>query len=61
MACTSTGCHQGRKPCPCPDACRLADREAERRSAQMLAAWLLLVCSVGIVALCAFISLALAG
>jgi len=60
MACTSTGCHQGRKPCPCPDACRLADREAERRSAQMLAAWLLLT-SVALVAGCAFAVLALIG
>lgn len=58
MGCTSPGCHQGRKPCPCPDACRMADREGERRGLQMVAG-LLLFCSVGIVALLAAIVLAI--
>jgi hypothetical protein len=58
MACTANKCSQGRRACPCPDACRLADREGERRGVQMVAG-LLLFCSVGIVALLAAIVLAI--
>lgn len=60
MRCVANQCGQGRRQCPCPDACRLAERQDERRSAQMLAAWLL-VASVALVAGCAFAVLALAG
>lgn len=40
MRCVANQCGQGRRQCPCPDACRLAERQDERRSAQMLAACL---------------------
>jgi hypothetical protein len=32
MQCTSDACNQGRKPCPTPDACELAEQQHSKWS-----------------------------
>lgn len=48
-SCTSY-CHQGRKPCPCPQACEVPEAGATR-TALAITAWL------AIVAICAGLAL----
>ncbi len=45
MRCEANECQQGRKPCPCPQACQIAEEEAEleRRRMQALVFWLALM------------------
>lgn len=42
MRCEANQCNQGRNECPCPEACQIAEEEAEfeRRQMQALATWL---------------------
>lgn len=39
-ACRADACSSGRKPCPCPDACRVAPRERLGRPSRLLLALL---------------------
>ncbi|MDI4633325.1 hypothetical protein J7U46_09725 [Pelomonas sp. V22] len=39
-ACTADACDQGRKPCPCPEACRVAPRERRGNPSRLMQALL---------------------
>jgi hypothetical protein len=44
-ACTAGACQQGRKPCPCPDACQQPEPEQPTRDA--LRFWSVYLVAVG--------------
>lgn len=54
LQCTADACDQGRKPCPCPTACRVA--ESQRRDDINAGIWAW--CCVSAVLLAAIIALA---
>lgn len=55
-----SNCHQGRKPCPCPEACELpiqfADDEPEEPTPTAFAVVLWICCCIAVLALVSFIA-----